>query len=58
LAAVQRDQQLQLWDLRLVRHELEQMHLDWDMQPYPPVDTMPAAGPVVLEMESDRQAVQ
>jgi serine/threonine protein kinase/WD40 repeat protein len=52
LAAVQRDQQLQLWDLRLIRHELEQMHLDWDMPPYPPAGRTAGASPAILELES------
>jgi len=30
LAAVQNDQQVRLWDLRLIREELAQMQLDWD----------------------------
>jgi WD40 repeat protein len=53
LAVTQNDQQVQLWDLRLVRQELKQMHLDWDMPPYPPASTTNDAGPVTLEIESD-----
>jgi WD40 repeat protein len=53
LAALQGDQQALLWDLRLIRQELEQMHLDWDMPPYLPVETGTASGPVTLEVESD-----
>jgi hypothetical protein len=53
LAALQADQQVQLWDLRLIRQELEQMHLDWNMPPYPPVEKAAAAGPVTLELEAD-----
>jgi serine/threonine protein kinase/WD40 repeat protein len=52
LAAVQRDQQVQLWDLRLLREELAQMHLDWDLPPYPPPEKTAARGPVTLEVES------
>jgi len=52
LAAVQLDQQVQLWDLRLIREELAEMHLDWDQPPYPSANKM-AAGPVTLEIESD-----
>jgi WD40 repeat protein len=33
LAAQQRDRQVQLWDLRLIRQELAELHLDWDMPP-------------------------
>jgi serine/threonine protein kinase/WD40 repeat protein len=53
LAAVQSDQQLQLWDLRLIRQELAQMHLDWDLPPYPPANPTASAGPVTLEVEPD-----
>jgi WD40 repeat protein len=53
LAVVQIDQQVQLWDLRLLRQELAQMHLDWDAPPYPPVNKAIAAGPVTLEVEPD-----
>jgi serine/threonine protein kinase/WD40 repeat protein len=53
LAAVLYDQQVQLWDLRLIRQELAQMHLDWDLPPYPPAGQTAAAGPVTLEVESD-----
>ena len=52
LAVQQQDQQVRLWDLRLIRHELAQMGLDWDMPPYPPLDPA-ATGPVTLEVESD-----
>jgi serine/threonine protein kinase/WD40 repeat protein len=52
LAAVQVDQQVQLWDLRLIRQELAQMDLDWDLPPYPPAATTPAQGAVTLEVES------
>ena len=53
LAAMQMDQQVQLWDLRLIRQELAQMHLDWDMPPYPPVEKGAATGPVTLDIEAD-----
>jgi serine/threonine protein kinase/WD40 repeat protein len=53
LAAMQTDQQMQLWDLRLIRQDLREMHLDWDMPPYPPVETPTNAIPVTLEIESD-----
>ena len=51
LAAVQNDDQVELWDLRLIRQELAQMHLDWDMPPYPPVTNAPEARPVTLAIE-------
>jgi len=53
LAVAQNDQQVELWDLRLIRQELAQMHLDWDMPPYPPVSNSPGEGPVTLEIEPD-----
>jgi WD40 repeat protein len=52
LAAQQRDRQVQLWDLRLIRQELAELHLDWDMPPYPPVEKGAATGPVTLEVWS------
>jgi serine/threonine protein kinase/WD40 repeat protein len=53
LAALLQDRQLQLWDLRLIRQELEALHLDWDLPPYPSAEHAAAAGPVTLEVESD-----
>ena len=53
LAARDGDQQLRLWDLRLIRQELAELHLDWDMPPYPPVEKGAATGPVTLEVEQD-----
>jgi serine/threonine protein kinase/WD40 repeat protein len=52
LAAVQRDQQVQLWDLRLLRQELAQMQLDWDLSPYPRADRTAAQGLVTLEVDT------
>jgi eukaryotic-like serine/threonine-protein kinase len=52
LAVVCYDQQVQLWDLRLIRQELAQMHLDWDMPPYPPVGNA-AMSPITLQIEPD-----
>ena len=46
-------QQVQLWDLRLLRQELTQLHLDWDMPPYPPAGKTTGASPVTLEVEPD-----
>jgi serine/threonine protein kinase/WD40 repeat protein len=53
LAAVRADQQVQLWDLRLIRQELSQMGLDWDMPPYPPVTNPETEKPSTLEIESN-----
>jgi serine/threonine protein kinase/WD40 repeat protein len=57
LAAVLYDQQVQLWDLRLIREELAQMDLDWDMPPYPPPTSPAAAPPVTLELEPDTSSL-
>jgi WD40 repeat protein len=53
LAVVQIDDQVEIWDLRLIRQELAQMHLDWDMPPYPPATSAPEQSPVTLEIEPD-----
>jgi serine/threonine protein kinase/WD40 repeat protein len=53
LAASGYGQQLQLWDLRLIRQELTQLHLDWDMPPYPQPSKTAPTGPVTLQVESD-----
>ena len=52
LAVVQWDQQVRLWDLRLIRQELAQMNLDWDLPPYPPI-LREASLPAKLEVEQD-----
>jgi WD40 repeat protein len=53
LAAVQGDQQVLLWDLRMLRQELGPMRLDWDLPPYPPAGKGADASPVTLEVDSD-----
>ncbi len=53
LAVLQGDQQVKLWDLRLIRQELAKLHLDWDMPPYPPSEKGAATGPVTLQVEPD-----
>jgi len=53
LAAMQMDQQVQLWDLRLIREELAQMSLDWDMPPYNLIEKASAEKPVILEVEPE-----
>ena len=53
LAAIQTDQQVQLWDLRLIRQELAEMNLDLDMPPYPPISKAETEMPVTLQIESD-----
>src|SRR5262249_18248426 len=34
-----RDGAIQVWDIRLIRQQLEAMDLDWDLPPYPPPRT-------------------
>jgi WD40 repeat protein len=53
LAVMQWDQQVQLWNLRLIRQDLKEMHLDWDAPPFSPVEQSANASPVRLEIESD-----
>ena len=52
LAVLEQGPQVRLWDLRLVRRELKEMNLDWDMPPYPPVEKS-SEGTVTMEVESD-----
>ncbi len=51
LAAVSMDRQLQLWDLRLLREELAQMHMDWEQPPYPPAMSMATTPSATMEIE-------
>ena len=53
LAAVQQDKQTQLWDLRLIRQELKEMHLDWDTPPFSPAEQSATASPVSLAIDPD-----
>jgi WD40 repeat protein len=53
LAVVQQDQQVQLWNLRLIRQDLKEMHLDWDAPPFLPFEQSANSSPVTLEIESD-----
>ena len=53
LAAMQRDQQVQLWDLRLIRQELQLMGLDWNMPAFPTIEKGLASEPVTLTVESE-----
>ena len=58
LAATMRNLQVQLWDLRLLRQELAQMSLDWDLPPYPQVENAEIEAPVSLKIEADPAASQ
>jgi serine/threonine protein kinase/WD40 repeat protein len=53
LAAGRNDGQLELWDLRLIRQELAQLNLDWNLPPYPAVEQASAEKSVTLEVEAD-----
>jgi WD40 repeat protein len=53
LAAMQQDMQVQLWDLRLIRQDLQAMNLDWEAPPYPAIEAQTNAKPVTLEIEPD-----
>ncbi|HUC85999.1 MAG TPA: protein kinase [Candidatus Acidoferrales bacterium] len=53
LAVMQIDQQVQLWDLRLLRSELAQMNLDWEGQPVAPAADEEPRPPVTLETAGD-----
>jgi WD40 repeat protein len=53
LAATGTGPQIQLWDLRLIRQDLRQMQLDWDLPPYPPLENAATPGPVTLQVEPD-----
>jgi len=50
LAALEWGQQLQLWDLRLIRRDLRPMGLDWDFAPYP---EPPPASRQSVRLEAD-----
>jgi WD40 repeat protein len=52
LAAVQHDQQLQLWDLRALRQELGQMQLDWDLPAYPASGKIASQGSTKVDVDS------
>jgi WD40 repeat protein len=48
LAACTHEHVIQLWDLRLLREELADLRLDWDLPPYPPAKT---ENPIALRVE-------
>ena len=51
LAALEQNQRLQLWDLRLIRTQLQQIKLDWSLPPYPQEHLVLAKGDVTLEVD-------
>jgi serine/threonine protein kinase/WD40 repeat protein len=53
LAVMQQDLQVQVWDLRLIRQDLKEMRLDWDMPPFPSVEPSVDACNITLGMEWD-----
>ena len=44
------ESRLQVWDLRLIRQQLADMKLDWDLPPYPPLDEPRPALPAPLKV--------
>jgi WD40 repeat protein len=44
-------QSLHVWDLRVIRAELAQRNLDWDLPPYPPASDPPDAPPVRVALD-------
>jgi WD40 repeat protein len=56
LAATTSSHAIQLWDLRAVRRQLDEMHLDWEMPPYPE-EADAALGPLAVQVVgADRPA--
>jgi hypothetical protein len=43
-------QRLQVWDLRLIRRELHEIGLDWDLPPFPPAADLHAFTPLQLDV--------
>jgi WD40 repeat protein len=56
LAVLARDQQVELWDFRALREDLQAMNLDWDLPPYPPAKPDSVPGPITLEIEPDHKS--
>jgi eukaryotic-like serine/threonine-protein kinase len=51
LAALEQNQRLQLWDLRLIRRQLQQIKSDWGLPPYPQEHLALAKSDVTLEVD-------
>jgi WD40 repeat protein len=51
LAATRIDGQLEIWDLRMIRQELAEMHLDWDQPPFPPLPKGEKPKPLSVRMD-------
>jgi tetratricopeptide (TPR) repeat protein len=52
LVALRKDQSaLYVWDLRLIRRQLRELHLDWDWPPFPPSQGPEDGGPARVEVD-------
>jgi tetratricopeptide (TPR) repeat protein len=52
LVAVRKDLWgLYVWDLRLIREQLRELHLDWDWPPFPPSQEPAGGGPIRVEVD-------
>jgi WD40 repeat protein len=56
LAVLQRDQAVQIWDLRHLRSQLAALHLDWPLPPYPQAAGRADSGPIRIEVTADFKA--
>lgn len=53
LAAIEWSGPVDIWDLRVTRHELAKLNLDWDLPPFPATEETPPAGPAVLQLDGN-----
>ena len=51
LAVATENSMIQLWDLRLIREQLREMDLDWDLPPYPPAPHRDSTQPLTVELD-------
>jgi WD40 repeat protein len=42
---------VRIWDLRLIRAQLQEIGLDWDLSPYPPLRDVAPARPIQVEVD-------
>jgi serine/threonine protein kinase/WD40 repeat protein/tetratricopeptide (TPR) repeat protein len=57
LVTVGEDQALHVWDLRLIRKELGQRGLDWELPPYPPEDRSAGDEPITVAVNMGTQGL-
>lgn len=50
LAVVSGAGPVQLWNLRIIRHELATLKLDWDTPPFPPGSANPPSAPLIVSV--------